>query len=68
MERRRFDKAGLTPIIGRYVVPRGEPPAANLERGSEMLHSAELCDGARSSPKNLHLTPFEKKWQFFFVN
>ncbi|KAJ1626250.1 hypothetical protein T492DRAFT_878839 [Pavlovales sp. CCMP2436] len=30
-----FDEAGLTPIIGRYVVPRGEPPAAHLEGGSE---------------------------------
>ncbi|KAJ1620578.1 hypothetical protein T492DRAFT_888469 [Pavlovales sp. CCMP2436] len=42
MERSRFDEAGLTPIIGRFVVPRGEPPAAHLEGGSEVLHSAEL--------------------------
>ncbi|KAJ1632502.1 hypothetical protein T492DRAFT_905031 [Pavlovales sp. CCMP2436] len=35
MERRRFDEVGLTPIIGRYVVPHGEPPAAHLEGGSE---------------------------------
>ncbi|KAJ1615771.1 hypothetical protein T492DRAFT_896864 [Pavlovales sp. CCMP2436] len=43
---RRFDEAGLTPIIGRYVVPRGEPPAVHLEGGRAVLHSAELCDGA----------------------
>ncbi|KAJ1625913.1 hypothetical protein T492DRAFT_879257 [Pavlovales sp. CCMP2436] len=42
MERRRFDEAGLTPIIGQYVVPRGEPPAAQFEGGSEVLYSAEL--------------------------
>ncbi|KAJ1619032.1 hypothetical protein T492DRAFT_891041 [Pavlovales sp. CCMP2436] len=42
MKRRRFDEAELTPIIGRYVVPRGEPPAAHLEGGSEVLHSADL--------------------------
>ncbi|KAJ1635569.1 hypothetical protein T492DRAFT_902500 [Pavlovales sp. CCMP2436] len=36
IEGAEFDEAELTPIIGRYVVPRGEPPAAHLEEGSEM--------------------------------